>query len=33
MHWTLFDLWSIPTSYYTALIELVEEEARDRARH
>ncbi len=32
MNWTLNDLWAIPVSYYTAIDEMVEEDARERDR-
>jgi len=32
MHWTLDQLWAIPTSYYETLGEMLQEEARDRER-
>lgn len=32
MHWTLPDLWAIPVSYYQAIRDMVEEDARERDR-
>lgn len=29
MHWSLWDLWSLPKSYYYELVELINEEARE----
>lgn len=31
MHWTLDDLLSLPTSYYYSLIDMLEEDAKERA--
>lgn len=29
MHWTLEELWAIPMEYYEALVEWVNEQARE----
>jgi hypothetical protein len=30
MHWTLEDLWSLPVSYYSSLVDMIAEDAKQK---